>query len=84
MICNISHRQPRGNHAQPRIEGSELAKKRLEGRVAQTVLLVDQADSGGAPGRPEPAKFADGRRVSPIFRPFATLSRSADLDRQIK
>src|SRR6266446_7415366 len=39
VICNISNRRPRGNHAKPRIEGSEFAQKRLEGRLAQPSFL---------------------------------------------
>jgi hypothetical protein len=30
VICKISDRCPRGNHAKPRIESSELPQKRLE------------------------------------------------------
>ena len=39
MICNISDRRPRGNHAKPRIEGSEFAQERLEGRLTQPSFL---------------------------------------------
>src|SRR6516162_5427760 len=39
VICNISYRRSRGNHAKPRIEGSELAQKRLEGRLTQPSFL---------------------------------------------
>src|SRR6516162_699843 len=35
VICNISDRRPRGNHAKPRIEGSKLAQKRLQRRLPQ-------------------------------------------------
>src|SRR5260221_6510298 len=31
MICDISDGRARGDHAKPRIEGSKLAQKRLEG-----------------------------------------------------
>jgi hypothetical protein len=31
MICNISDRCACGNHAKPRIEGSEFPQKRLKG-----------------------------------------------------
>ena len=40
MICNISDRYPRGNHTKPRIEGSEFAHKRLEGRLSQASFLL--------------------------------------------
>src|SRR5580704_15174798 len=39
VICNISDRRPRGNHAKPRIEGSEFAQKRLEGRLTYASFL---------------------------------------------
>ena len=39
MICNISDRHPRCNHTKPRIEGSELAQKRLEGRITYPSFL---------------------------------------------
>ena len=39
MIRDISDRRPRGNHAKPRIEGSEFAHKRLEGRLTQASFL---------------------------------------------
>ena len=39
MIRNISDRRPRGNHTKPRIESSEFAQKRLEGRLTQPSFL---------------------------------------------
>ena len=39
MICNVRNRQPRGNYTKPRIEGSKLAQKRLEGRITQPSFL---------------------------------------------
>ena len=39
MICNISDRRARGNHAKPRIEGGEFAQKRLEGRLTYASFL---------------------------------------------
>src|SRR5215471_11115364 len=39
MICDISDRRSRGNHAKPRIEGSKLAQERLEGRLPQPSFL---------------------------------------------
>ena len=39
MIGNISDRHPRSNHAKPRIEGSEFAQKRLEGRLTNASFL---------------------------------------------
>ena len=39
MIRYISDRQPCGNHAKPRIEGSKLLQKRLEGRLTEPPLL---------------------------------------------
>jgi hypothetical protein len=39
VICDISDRRPRGNHAKPRIEGSEFAQKRLEGRLTYASFL---------------------------------------------
>src|SRR5580692_12240991 len=39
VICNISDRRSRGNHAKPRIEGSEFAQKRLEGRLTYASFL---------------------------------------------
>ena len=39
VICNISDRCPRGNHAKPRIEGSEFAQERLQGRITQPSFL---------------------------------------------
>jgi hypothetical protein len=39
VICNISDRRPRGNHAKPRIESSKLAQKRLEERLAYASFL---------------------------------------------
>jgi len=39
VICNIGDRQPRGNHANTGIEGSKLAQKRLEGRLAYPSFL---------------------------------------------
>src|SRR5271166_1371826 len=39
VICNISDRRPRGNYAKPRIEGSEFAQKRLEGRLTYASFL---------------------------------------------
>ena len=39
VICNVRDRQPRGNYAKPRIEGSKLAQKRLQGRIAQPSFL---------------------------------------------
>jgi hypothetical protein len=38
-VSNISDRQPRGDDAKPRIESSELAQKRLEGRLTQPSFL---------------------------------------------
>src|SRR5215471_20480135 len=38
-MCNISNRRARGNHAKPRIEGSEFAQKRLQRRLTQPSLL---------------------------------------------
>jgi hypothetical protein len=32
-LCYIGNRQPRGNHAKSRIEGGELAQKRLGRRI---------------------------------------------------
>src|SRR5215472_2753638 len=39
VIRQISDRQARGNYAKPRIEGSEFAQKRLEGRLTQPSFL---------------------------------------------
>src|ERR1700686_887598 len=39
VICNVSDRQARGNHAKPFIEGSEFAQERLEGRFTQPSFL---------------------------------------------
>src|SRR5215813_8105356 len=39
VICNISYRRPRGNHAKPLIECSEFAQERLEGRLTQPSFL---------------------------------------------
>src|ERR1700738_2295098 len=39
VICNISDRRPRGNHAKPGIEGSEFAQKRLKGRLTYAPFL---------------------------------------------
>jgi hypothetical protein len=39
VICNICNRKAGGNHAKPRIKGSELAQKRLEGRLTQPPFL---------------------------------------------
>ena len=39
MIRDISDRRSRGNHAKPGIEGSKLAQKRLEGRLAYPSFL---------------------------------------------
>jgi len=39
VICDISDRCPRCNHAKPRIEGSEFAQKRLERRLTQPSFL---------------------------------------------
>ena len=39
MICNISDRQSRGDHAKSFIEGSEFAQKRLNRRLAYSSLL---------------------------------------------
>src|SRR6516165_9138064 len=39
ITCYIGDRRPRGNYAKPRIECSEIAQKRLEGRLAQPSLL---------------------------------------------
>src|SRR5258708_17914571 len=50
----------------------------------RSVLLVDQADFGAAPGRPELVWFDDAPRASPIFRPSPTPFRSMDLDLQTK
>ena len=84
MIRNISDRQPRGNHTKPRIESSELAQKRLEGRLTQPSFLWHQADFGAAPGHPEPIRFGDARPASPIFRPSPMPFRSVDRDLQTK
>src|ERR1700720_1385373 len=84
VICNISERRPRGDHAKPRIEGSEFAQKRLGGKAHATVLPVARADSGAAPGRPEPIRFDDARQALPIFRPSPTRFRAVDLDLQTK
>src|SRR6516165_7599409 len=39
VICDISDRRSRGNHAKPRIEGSKLAQERLDGRLPQPSFL---------------------------------------------
>src|ERR1700746_2983544 len=39
VIRQISDRHPRGNHAKPLIESSQLAQKRLEGRFMQPSFL---------------------------------------------
>ena len=39
MICKISDRRPRGNHAKAHTEGSKLAQKRLERRLTQPSFL---------------------------------------------
>src|SRR5271166_5883527 len=39
VICDISDRRPRGNHAKPRIEGGEFAQKRLKGRLTYPSFL---------------------------------------------
>src|ERR1700751_2924102 len=39
VICNISDRCPRGDHANSFIKGCKLAQKRLEGRLTQPSLL---------------------------------------------
>src|SRR5215468_10965297 len=39
VICNVSDRQARGNHAKPFIEGSEFAQERLEGRFMKPSFL---------------------------------------------
>ena len=78
MICNVRNRQPGGNYTKPRIEGSKLAQKRLQGRITHAVLLGYQADFGAAPSRPESVRFDDARSASPIFRPSPTPFRSVD------
>src|SRR6516225_6475173 len=52
------------------------------GKAHAAVLLVDQADFGAAPDRPEQARFDDARRAWPVFRPSPTPFRGADLGRQ--
>src|SRR6516165_10545001 len=39
VICKISYRRPRGNHAKPRIESGEFAQERLEGGLTQPSFL---------------------------------------------
>jgi hypothetical protein len=39
VIYNISDRRARGDHGKPRIESSELAQKRLEGRFTYSAFL---------------------------------------------
>src|SRR6516162_1505992 len=39
MICKITDRQPRCNHAEPLVEGGELAQKRLERRLTYPSFL---------------------------------------------
>ncbi len=39
MICKISDRRPRGNHAKAHVEGSKLAQKRLERRLPYPSFL---------------------------------------------
>src|SRR6516162_6833705 len=39
VICNISDRQPRGNDAKPRIEGSEFTQECLQGRLTDPSFL---------------------------------------------
>src|ERR1700757_364697 len=39
MVRNVNDRRPRINHAKPRIESSEFAQKRLEGRLSQPSFL---------------------------------------------
>jgi hypothetical protein len=39
VICNISDRQARGDHAKPLIEGSKLTQERLKGRLMQSSFL---------------------------------------------
>src|SRR5215469_14166449 len=39
VIGKISDRRSCGNHAKPRVEGSELAQKCLEGRLTQPSFL---------------------------------------------
>ena len=68
MISNIGDRCPCGNHAKPPIEGSEFAQKRLEGRLTYPPFLMDQADFGAAPARPEPIRF------DVVATSFASLS----------
>jgi hypothetical protein len=41
VICNISNRRSRGNHAKPGIEGSEFAQKRLEGSKSCTATSTE-------------------------------------------
>jgi len=40
VICNIGNWRARRDHAKPRIEGSKLAQKRLEGRLTEPSLLL--------------------------------------------
>ena len=39
MICNVRHRQPRGNYAEARVKGSQFAQKRLQRRIAKPPFL---------------------------------------------
>ena len=72
MISNVGDRQPRSNHTKPRIEGSQLTQKRLEGRIAYSSFLLPRRILDAALGHPESARFDDARSVSPIFRPSPT------------
>ena len=84
MVCNIGNWRARRDHAKPRVEGSEFAQKRSQGRLGLPVLLVDQADFGAAPGHREPAGFDDPQQASLTFRPFPMLFQDVDPGRQTK
>jgi len=39
VICDVSDRRPRGDHAKPRIESGEFAQERLEGKLTEPPFL---------------------------------------------
>jgi hypothetical protein len=83
VISYISDRHPRGNYAKPLIEGSKFAQSAWR-EGSRTFLLVGQADFGAAPSHPEPIRFYDARRASPIFHPSPRPFRALDLDKDPK
>jgi hypothetical protein len=87
VICDISDRRPRGNHAKPHIEGSEFAQERLEGRLTQPSFLWARRilerlqavqNKQGSPMRDELCQsldFLPGRSESWIWIPKPSESR---------